>query len=189
MAKQDSVEVFSQRIAVDILEQLRDLYSKGDFKSWSEFFGILLERYSNPLRINSENERKVNELQDEILLKTQKIIEWEDLYKNLNLEHNSLIEEIVKLKNYQTTLQSNISTSNDQLDKVNRELSSRLQIDPLNMKLLQFVADREGKKRNQEWTPSDVVNCFIDFRFIRGTVNGGFDSVPDEVVKKLKEEE
>lgn len=189
MAKQDSVEVFSQRIAGDVLEQLKDLYSKGEFKTWSDLFAILLERYSNPLRINSENEKEIGRLKAEISNNESIII---GLNKACDDQREKIGELEIKLEeseNYHRTLQSNISSSNDQLHKVNRELSSRLQIDPLNMKLLQYVAEREGKKRNQEWTPSDVVNCFIDFRFIRGTVNGGFDSVPDEVVKKLKEEE
>lgn len=189
MAKQDSIEVFSQRIAGDVLEQLKDLYNKGEFKTWSDLFAILLERYSNPLRINSENEIEIGKLREALISGKNEIERLETLSSGQAHTILGLTDEISNLKNYQITLQSGISTSNDQLDIVNRELSSRLQIDPLNMKLLQFVADREGKKRNQNWTPSDVVNCFIDFRFVRGTVNGGFDSVPDDVVKKLKGEE
>jgi len=63
-----------------------------------------------------------------------------------------------------------------------------LQLDPINVKILTYVAMREGNKRKQEWTISDVVNWFVHHRFEKGTLNGGFDSVPDKIINQMRKE-
>jgi hypothetical protein len=63
-----------------------------------------------------------------------------------------------------------------------------LQIDPINVQILNYVAIREGKKRKQEWSISDVVNYFIHSRFEKGTLNGDLSSVPDNIINQMRRE-
>ncbi|MDD3687838.1 MAG: hypothetical protein PHE56_13885 [Bacteroidales bacterium] len=75
--------------------------------------------------------------------------------------------------------------------KANGELQENehvIYIDPINWKILQFVAEREAAKRNQPWTVDDVINYFVHFRFEQGSLNGDLNSVPDSEIKKMKAE-
>lgn len=81
-----------------------------------------------------------------------------------------------------------IETLTDRIAELETHSSGAVAIDPINMSILYYIAEREGKKRNQEWTTSDVVNFFIYHRFEKGTLNGGFDSVPDRIISKLRKE-
>jgi len=63
-----------------------------------------------------------------------------------------------------------------------------LKLDPINVQILNYVAIREGNKRKQEWSISDVINYFVYYRFEKGTLNGGFDSVPDRIINQMRKE-
>jgi hypothetical protein len=61
-------------------------------------------------------------------------------------------------------------------------------LDPLNKLVVEYVAQTEGNRRGQDWKPVDVINYFIYSRFVKGELNGNLDSVPDNVIVKLKKE-
>jgi hypothetical protein len=121
-----------------------------------------------------------------------------------NPEHLTTIDnlnsEISLLKKEIAGLETNSAELEEEKDKLYREIQllegrkfatendTLLQIDPLNVKVLTYVAIREGNKRKQEWSISDVVNWFIHYRFVCGTLNGGFDSVPDRIINQLRKE-
>ena len=100
-----------------------------------------------------------------------------------NIKKSNLSIEIEALKQENATLQATLQASRFVADG-----ETPLNLDPINIKILEYVADREGKRRNQEWTISDVINWFVHYRFEHGTLNGGFNSVPDRVINKMRKE-
>ncbi|MDR3046193.1 MAG: hypothetical protein LBU51_01080, partial [Bacteroidales bacterium] len=63
-----------------------------------------------------------------------------------------------------------------------------IKIDPLNWLILKHVAKREGEKRNQDWSPDDVINYFVHSRFEIGNLNGDLQSLNDNEIKNLKKQ-
>jgi len=131
---------------------------------------------------NPEHISKIKALEETIAsnnLTEQKVKDYEKEIENFQKEigQSNLVNEQLK-QQIQSLQGRKFAADNDSL----------LQIDPINIKILEYVAEREGKKRNQEWTISDVINWFIHYRFEVGTINGGFDSVPDRVIRGMKED-
>lgn len=54
-----------------------------------------------------------------------------------------------------------------------------------NLKVLDFVAARESRRRKQQWSISHVINFFIYARFVKGWLNGDLESVGDSDLRKL----
>lgn len=54
--------------------------------------------------------------------------------------------------------------------------------------VLQRVAELEGKRRNQPWTPADVIGFFTYSRFILGNLNGDLNALPDSECRKIEQQ-
>lgn len=131
------------------------------------------------LKDNPEHLKRIKELEtgaESLAELYQKKI---DAFEKLEKTYQSLCSEFEDLK--QKSLQYDNRRFIDDSETV-------LQIDPLNVQILNYVAIREGKKRKQEWTISDVVNYFIHSRFEKGALNGDLSSVPDDIIKQMRKE-
>ena len=116
----------------------------------------------------------------------QKIQELElqlELSKDTKNTVDSLVRENEKLENALTTLQGTL-----QGKKIVATGTTALQLDPINIKILEYVAVREGTRRDQEWTISDVINYFIYSRFEKGALNGDLHAVPDREIERMRKE-
>ena len=54
--------------------------------------------------------------------------------------------------------------------------------------VLERVAQLEGKRRGQPWTPSDVIGFFTYSRFIKGNLNGDLNALPDSECRKVEQQ-
>ena len=54
--------------------------------------------------------------------------------------------------------------------------------------VLQRVAELEGRRRNQPWTPSDVIGFFTYSRFVLGNLNGDLNALPDSECRKIEQQ-
>ena len=118
---------------------------------------------------NPEHLQKIQELQQELDNEKQKSIS--------NKAEKERAEHALTI--LQGTLQGN---------KIVATGVTALQLDPINIKILEYVAEREGKRRDQEWSTSDVVNYFIHSRFEKGALNGDLHSVPDSIIAEMRKE-
>ena len=50
------------------------------------------------------------------------------------------------------------------------------------------MAELEGKRRNQPWTPADVIGFFTYSRFILGNLNGDLNALPDSECRKIEQQ-
>ncbi|NLB85733.1 MAG: hypothetical protein GX793_01595 [Bacteroidales bacterium] len=180
-------EPFSQRVARGIKEDLAEIKEQGGFQNYSQLFATLIERYQAPIKAQDQS-KKIQQLEEELTR-----------FKTLNEElSNSVDGTSGTLKKYQESNEA-ITAERNKLLEENLQLRESIEtsklppdthaikIDPLNMEILKYVANREGKARNQEWTPEDVINYFVHHRFERGDVNGGFKSVPDSKIREMKQ--
>ena len=148
-------------------------------------FEYLIDNYrkfakgSEPIEVikdNPEDKVKITELENRIKL----------LVEQQESDFNNAESLSTDYSNLQTEY-SNLQTKyNDVVSGL--EGHDIVALEPINKKLLEFVAAREGKKRNQGWKISDVVNYFVFHRFEKGDIYGGFESVPDSEVRKMRKE-
>ena len=131
---------------------------------------------ATPVEIVKDNPEHLEEI---------KLLNEELRLARLNAEHAEelLNQENEELKSKLTILQGTL-----QGNKIVATGATVLQLDPINIKILEYVADREGKRRDQEWTISDVVNYFIHSRFENGALNGDLHAVPDREIERMRKE-
>ena len=185
--KKTKMEVYSARLSRQTKENLTELQNSGDFTSVNQMIETLIEGYYNPKKAKDQA-GKIQQLEEELAK-----------FKTLNEELSNSVDGISgTLKKYQESNEA-ITAERNKLLEENLQLRESIEtsklppdthaikIDPLNWEILKYVANREGKARNQEWTPEDVINYFIHHRFERGDVNGGFKSVPDSKIREMKQ--
>lgn len=175
---------FSQRISEGTIVKLKSLFEAEKFKSYTDLFETLIERFVNPIN----NSLEIENLKDEIILKSESINELNETILILN-------SKISDHENYDVTQRSNISEVQSrivlletEIDQLHEKLKNSVYVGPFNMKVLEKVAERETKNRGRAWNKSQIVNCILDLRFVKGTLNGGFDSLPDHVINEIKKE-
>lgn len=148
-------------------------------------FEYLIDNYqkflkgSEPIEVikdNPEDKTKIAELEAQVSIIREEKEKFDLMYRdsaNNYSELMNLYDELnAKHKNVVSDLEGNDIVA----------------LEPINKKLLEFVAAREGKKRNQDWKISDVVNYFVYHRFEKGDIYGGFESVPDGEIKKMRKD-
>lgn len=194
--KTGKMETFSAKVTKETKEMLAELQASGDFATMNQMIETLVERYYAPIRAKDQTaeiaklEAKVKELQDinfEITGTSEKVL------TDIELLNSQLKAEFLELKEkFDSVVQERNQLEQDIINvTVKGELPENGQviiIDPLNLAILQFVAERESKARKQDWTIDDVINYFVHFRFNKGSLNGDLKSVPDSVVAKLTKE-
>jgi DNA repair exonuclease SbcCD ATPase subunit len=165
---------FSVRITQENKDKLEHIKDELGSPSFNDVFDNIIERFYSPIKINKENADKIKQLEAQIEslnVNSSELVSSEfekykrlvKVYEDMKNEYNELKTENEQLKNQITNCELPIGTM-------------LVNIDPINIKILEYVSDREGKKRKQEWTPDDVINYFIHHRFEVGNLNGGFDS-------------
>jgi hypothetical protein len=180
---QEKTETYSCRLLPQTKKDLSELSSSGDFATQDQMFNTLIERYNNPMQINKNNQEKADKLEKELISVKEhydeQLKEEKEKYLRLANVHEELKKKTEQLEHEWDNLIPMATIP---------EGGTVLFLDPLNVQILNYVATREGKKRKQEWTISDVVNYFVYSRFEKGELNGNLSSVPDEIIKQMRKE-
>lgn len=152
----------------------------------TEVFGEVMTRYFMPQRANEAATRQIQE-------RDQKIA---DLQQQLSAKCQDLEQA-------RADANSNAEATNaQQLDYENRLRQLQQESDSKSLKegehviafrpgyyeVLERVAQLEGKRRNQPWTPSDVIGFFTYSRFIKGNLNGDLNALPDSECRKVEQQ-
>lgn len=183
-SEKEILESYSARLSKLNKENLSRLYSEGDFKTQNQMFEALIENYFSPRLTDKNKDIQIKKLEEQLNEKEEEfkklIIKNEDLEKEIQRQEEILSSYIVKYEEL------------ERLQAEEKSLMKQYHVYPIrlgefNYNLLKFVAEREGKKRKQEWTIEDVINYFIHTRFELGQLNGDLESVPDHIVKQLKQ--
>lgn len=179
-----SVKAVTLKLTPEVYSKYKQLEAEIDAPTVNNFMETVIERVYSPIKINEENLKKLEENKSFIAELQQKIAQNEQNYTDLDNQISARDAEILRLQEENQQLRG----ENDSL-KNNLNFADNVRpvtFEPLNLKLLEYVAKREGEKRKQNWTLDDVINFFAHYRFEKGSLNGDLDSVPDRIVEKLK---
>jgi hypothetical protein len=183
MAEIEKIKPRSFQLSETNMELLEQVNKELGAATWNEVFTNLLQRFYDPIKVNDKNSEEIKSLR----------ASNEDLRANLrdkiqhekDLQHD-LDEMIKKFQDLSSEMEAEKSLSSQKVKLSGNQVV--FEIDKINMLVLREVAKREGERRDQNWSPSDVVNYFIESRFIKGDLNGNLKSLPDSVVDKLRKE-
>lgn len=185
-AEKEKLTTLGIKVNVATRDRFNELKEEGAFDTAGQFVDTLLERYSNPLKINKQNEE---------LLKTHKIT-IEQLNSELEEAKNncaSQVQEIDRLKNVnvsQAKLIEEITKANELLKTNIKQTEGHVlvPVSPLQMRCLQYLADRENKHYNRkDITPETFFMYAVQVMLIEGN-KFSVDSVPDKEIAKFKKE-
>ena len=181
------------RVSQAVKDEFEQLREAGGYETFSLFMEALLERYNNPLKINKENVSEIQQLKQQVTDLQQKV-------KDCNADNEAACETInEERKKYEV-----LKTKYDELSKANMQQAGRLEeldgiqqkmdghilvpVDQLDMRCLQYLADRENKVRHREdITPAVFFQYAVREMLIKGN-KFAIDSVPDSVLKQFKNE-
>lgn len=183
----DIVKVWSQRLTETTISQLEEIKDNQGFETYSIMLETMIERFYNPVKINRENEKIINDLNEKIqkLENTNSELLKEKENQCIPIvDNSSLLEALSEIED----LKVEVENSNMIIENLNEKLMNSVFVGPFNMKVLEKVAERESEKRGKGWNKSQIVNCMLDFRFVKGKLNAGFDSLPDSVINEIKKE-
>lgn len=174
----------------DEFDQLRDA---GGYETFSLFMEALLERYNNPLKINKEYVAEIQQLKQQVTDLQQKV-------KDCDADHDAARETI----NEERAKYADLKAKYDELSKANMKQAGRLQeldgiqhkmdghilvpVDELDMRCLQYLADRENERRHRDdITPPVFYQYVLREMLIKGN-KFAIPSVPDRKLEQFKAE-
>lgn len=185
-AEKEKLTTLGIKVNVATRDRFNELKDEGAFDTAGQFVDTLLERYSNPLKINKQNEE---------LVKTSKIT-IEQLNSEIDAANNNCAaqaQEIERLKNVNVSQAKLI----EELTRDNEEIKSNIRnteghvlvpVSPLQMRCLQYLADRENKHYNRkDITPETFFMYAVQVMLIEGN-KFSVDSVPDKEILRFKKE-
>lgn len=178
----DKIRTCSFAISESNKQKLDRIYSELGSPTWNETFTNLVERFYDPIKKNEEVSNRADKLATDNK-------ELQEQYKTLLQKNNDLQSDLDSMVERYSKLSIEYE---DYKNREQEKLSGDaviLHIDKINQRVLKEVAKRESITRKQSWSIDDIVNYFIDARFVRGMLNGGLSSLPDSLVKEIKKQE
>ena len=176
--EQSDLELFNR-----VKETLRDNFGRN--VSDTEVFSEVMNRYFIPQKQNHESAQMIQErdatiadLQQQLSAKCQ---ELEEARADANTNAEASNAQQIDYENRLKQLQQDVDS------KTLKEGEHVITFRPGYYEVLQRVAEIEGKRRGQPWTPSDVI-CFFAFsRFVLGNLNGDLNALPDSECRKIEQ--
>lgn len=165
------------------LERFNELKEDGAFDTSGQFLETLLERYSNPMKINKENETIARESKAKI----------EKLNADLataNSNCEAQVQEINRLKDINVQQARMIDDLNAQVAGMAANVKQTeghilVPVTELDVKCLQYLAERENKHYNRkDITPDTFFIYAVREMLIKGN-KFSVDCVPDRVIAQF----
>lgn len=183
----NSGRVLSLKVTSKTYDEFQQLRSEGQYPTAQLFMQELLERYSDPIVANKNNDElkaKLEELQAE----NEKLKEANiDLAKRMDDAGQLNQQEIERLKADITNYQQS-----EEHDRMGKEQTSKshilVPISPLERKCLEYLTERERKNRRRtDITPPVFFMYVLSEMLIKGN-KFSIDCVPDSVIAKFEKE-
>lgn len=141
------------------LERFNQLKDDGAFDTSGQFLETLLERYSNPMKINEDNKKKVAEL-------SQNLIEMEAKIKQAFEDTEAKDREIARLEGQiasQSNDNSDLSTKLEEMKAVMRKNDGciAVPVTQLDRMCLDYLAQRENTARKRNDITPEVFFIYV----------------------------
>lgn len=185
-AEKEKLTPLGIKVNQNTRERFNELKEEGAFDTSGQFLDTLLERYANPLKINKENETIARESK-------VKIEKLESELSNKNSNCDAQAQEIDRLKNINVQQAHMIEDLNAKVAGMEANVKETaghilVPVTPLDVKCLQYLADRENKHYNRkDITPATFFMYAVKEMLIKGN-KFSIDSVPDRVVDQFRKE-
>lgn len=178
------------RVPDYVRNDFEQLKSENGYDTFSQFVEALLEAYRNPIKVNKDNFTRIKELEQEL--------------EDCKQAYNKAAHDVEILQEQNNT----INTAYYDLEKQSADQSAKyderlkyyqgleherdghilVPVDDLDMRCLDYLANRENKKRHREdITPAVFFQYCIRELLIKGN-KFAIDSVPDSVIEQFKKE-
>lgn len=152
----------------------------------TEVFAEVMNRYFLPQKQNQAAAQQLQERDQKIADLSQQLADTQQQLEQARTDANTNAE----------------NANSQQLDYENRLQQLQQDIDSKTLKpgehviafrpgyfeVLQRVAELEGRRRNQPWTPADVIGFFTYSRFVLGNLNGDLNALPDSECRKIEQQ-
>lgn len=181
------------RVSQSVKDEFEQLREAGGYETFSLFMEALLERYSNPLKINKEHVTEIQQLKQTVADLQQKV---KDCHADNEAACETITEERAKYDDlkakYEELSKANMQQAGrlEELDGIQHKMDGHIlvPVNELDMRCLVWLASRENKQRKREdITPAVFFQYAVREMLIKGN-KFAIDSVPDSVIEKFKKE-
>lgn len=201
------LKTLSMKTEAETIDRFNQLREQAGLHTANQMLVELLDRYEEPIRVNAdikELRKEMNLMQSELDAHKLKVA---DLTRELDAEKQEKERQIAENQDKERqidALQQQLSEAQAQANQnaeaaTATQLEMQQRIDNLtpqenqrvvsftadNLKVLEYVAARESKRRNQAWSISHIINFFVYARFVKGMLNGDLGSVSDSELRKM----
>ena len=168
------------------IDRFKLLKEQSGIATDGQFFTALIDRYEQPQRVNDRT-RELSEKADNLqhLLTEAEGVKSTQQQRISELERQLAEAEGRANQNAEATNRMQLEMDEKVANLTPKENQAVVTFTPDNMKVLEYVAARESKRRGQPWSISHVINFFIYARFIKGMLNGDLGSVGDAELRKM----
>ena len=152
----------------------------------TEVFAEVMNRYFLPQKQNQAATQQIQERDTLIADLRQQLADAQQQLEQARADANTNAENANSQQlDYENRLQQ---LQQDVDSKTLKEGEHVIAFRPGYYEVLQRVAELEGKRRNQPWTPADVIGFFTYSRFILGNLNGDLNALPDSECRKIEQQ-
>lgn len=152
----------------------------------TEVFAEVMNRYYLPQKQNQAASQQIQERDTLIADLRQQLADAQQQLEQARTDANTNAENANSQQlDYENRLQQ---LQQDVDSKTLKEGQHIVDFRPGYYEVLQRVAEIEGKRRGQPWTPSDVICFFTYSRFILGNLNGDLNALPDSECRKIEQQ-
>lgn len=170
---------FTVNTEEDTIARFKNLKEMSGISTDGQFFGALVDRYEQPQRVADRTRELQQKLDAANATIAQKDSELADLRQQLATAQGDAN------KNAERANQLQLENEQRVAELTPGENQRVVSFTPDNIRVLEYVAARESRRRGQPWSISHVVNFFVYARFIKGMLNGDLGSVSDAELRKL----
>lgn len=184
----EKLQVLSLKVNTATKDRFAELKEDGAFDTAGQFMETLLERYSNPLKINRENENVIKTSKHTIEQLNQEL----ESVKAMNNQYEQTIKSLNdKIADIENTNKQTIDDLNSNFENSKQNLLKdhiMVPISQLERKCLQYLTARENKERKRnDITPEVFFMYCLSEMLIKGN-KFSIKCVPDNVIEQFKKE-
>ena len=181
------------RVTQATLDKFREIQEAESFETFGQFVESLLMHYYDPVKVNKDNEAEIRSLKAELKrLENDK----EDAVNQLSIGDSQMsqlrdsYEELKQAYNEKCSELESVTAKMNEYRGIEHKMDGHIlvPVDELDMRCLQYLADRENKVRHREdITPAVFFQFAVREMLIKGN-KFTIDSMPNSVIKQFKNE-
>ena len=183
----------SGRVTQETLAKFKEIQEAESFETFGQFVESLLMHYYDPVKINKDNEAEIKRLRSTVEELNAKIKEKEADNAAACDSMNEDRAKLDKLKADYDELRQQYNEQGAEIERLKGENHRydghiAVPVNELDMRCLEWLADRENKRRKREdITPPVFFQFAVREMLIKGN-KFAIDSVPDSVIAQFEKE-